>query len=99
MLGAAKYRAKRRGIPFRLAESDIKVPDRCPVLGLKLEMSYGRAADNSPSLDRLVPEKGYVKGNVVVVSNRANSIRGDATVKELRRVYLWYRRRLKRKVE
>lgn len=97
MLRDARYRAKKHGIPFTLTERDIKIPASCPVLGLKLQTNNDRAAANSPSLDRLVPERGYVNGNVVVVSNRANTIRGDATVPELRRIYLWYRKRLARK--
>lgn len=52
---------------------------------------------NSPSLDKIVPELGYVKGNIVVVSLRANQIKSDATIEELQAVAKFYNRFHKRK--
>jgi hypothetical protein len=72
-----------------LVKEDIQIPEFCPALGIKLEWNTGRRASanrTSPSLDRVKPELGYVKGNVVVVSNRANHLRNNATAEELRRV-------------
>ena len=46
--------------------------------------------DNSPTIDRIVPELGYVKGNVVVVSAKANRIKNDATITEILSVYNYY---------
>jgi hypothetical protein len=48
------------------------------------------AGDASPELDRIVPSLGYVKGNVLVVSRRANRIKTDATVEELQQVASFY---------
>lgn len=91
MVVAARQRAKKAGVPFDLTAEDIAIPDACPVLGIPLEASFGRSTPQSPSLDRVIPKLGYVKGNVLVVSNRANVIKGDASVEELGLVYLYYR--------
>lgn len=83
MLARAKARAKSRGIEFDLSLDDIYIPELCPIMNLKLEVHKGKLQKNSPSLDRIDPAKGYVKGNVWVVSSLANSIKGQATPEEL----------------
>jgi hypothetical protein len=91
MLVAARHRAKRAGVPFDLTVDDITIPARCPILGLRLSKSQtGRVQPTSPSLDRIVPERGYVRGNVVVVSSRANTLKRDATPAELRALAVYY---------
>lgn len=80
MLNAARSRAKKRGVPFSITADDISIPSHCPILSLPLVQGSG---DGSPSLDRIKPELGYVPGNVIVVSNRANRIKNDATPQEL----------------
>jgi hypothetical protein len=95
MVSDARTRATRNGLPFALRESDVHIPKRCPVLGIPLFPNARRAGPNSPSLDRLVPRLGYVAGNVIVVSQRANELRRDATVRELEKVARYYRRKLK----
>jgi hypothetical protein len=88
MLSRIKCRAKRDGIPFNLEESDISIPEFCPVLGLKLVLinqGSGYHVD-SPSLDRIDPKLGYTKGNVRVISARANLLKNDATLIEMRLV-------------
>lgn len=73
----AKYRAKRDGRDFDLTVDDLEIPETCPVLGIPM---------TSPSLDRKDNSKGYVKGNVFVISRRANILKNDATVDELEAV-------------
>ena len=90
MLSRAKIRAKTRGLAFDLVTGDIAIPEYCPVLGLKLRVADGCANDASPELDRIVPSKGYVKGNVIVVSRRANRIKNDATPEELQKIASFY---------
>jgi hypothetical protein len=90
MLTRAKMRAKERGLAFELVAGDITIPEHCPVFGLKLRVADGIADDTSPELDRIVPNKGYVKGNVIVVSRRANRIKNDATPEELQRLASFY---------
>jgi hypothetical protein len=92
MLNAARRTAKAKGLPFNLTLEDIVIPAKCPVLGINLEPQAGERAGNSPSLDRIVPALGYVKGNVVVVSWRANLIKCDATIDELERVAAYYKK-------
>lgn len=87
MITRCKSRAKKKRLPFDLTVEDFTIPDTCPVLGIPLSMQRGYKTDNSPSLDRLVPAKGYTKGNVFVISDRANRIKSDATAEELRLVY------------
>ena len=85
MLRSARHRAKKKGLDFNIELSDIVIPEYCPVLGLKLEAAGGSggAKRNSPSLDRIVPELGYIKGNVQVISNAANLLKGDSTPEEM----------------
>lgn len=84
LLSFAKCRAKKFGIPFNLTIDDIEVPVMCPVLGVVLSVEIGKRSDNAPSLDRLVPERGYIVGNIRVISWRANRLKGDATLEDLK---------------
>ena len=86
MIVSARSRAKKNGIVFDITKEDVTIPKRCPLLGLTLKVGNGKIHRASPSLDRLFPELGYVKGNVRVISYKANSIKQDATAKELKRI-------------
>jgi hypothetical protein len=85
MWSRAKYRAKQKGLDFTIEQKDITIPDVCPLLGIPLVCHRGKGSQkgNSPSLDRIDPTKGYIKGNVWVISNRANTLKNDATLQEL----------------
>jgi len=89
----ARKRAKERGLPFDLLKSDIVIPSTCPVLGIRLEPNVGKRTHhhNSPTLDRVIPEHGYVLSNVRVISHRANAIKRDASIDELERVIQYMR--------
>lgn len=82
----ARYRAKKRGIEFSIELEDIEVPENCPVFGIPLFFSEGRRTDNSYSLDRWDNAKGYVKGNVKIISWKANQYKGDMTIDEVERL-------------
>lgn len=86
--------AKKRGLTFDIEVSDIVIPDACPLLGIPLSHGVGHSHAASPSLDRIDPSKGYVKGNVWVISSRANAIKNDATPDELERIAKAVRARL-----
>lgn len=88
MIADARKRAKKKNLPFDISIEDIYVPDVCPVLGITLEIGRDDL-DTSPSLDRLDPAKGYVKGNVNVISYRANTLKNNATSEELLKVVKW----------
>lgn len=94
LLIGKKTVSKRDGIPFDLDYPFLLsiATDKCPVFGTPFVwVSYGRGYGkiDSPSLDRIIPELGYVKGNVVFISNVANTIKNNATEKELYAVADW----------
>lgn len=81
---SAKSRAKQRSEEFSIDLEDVVVPDKCPILGIPLKYNRGIKEDNSYSLDRIDSSKGYIKGNIWVISLRANRIKNDSTPQELR---------------
>lgn len=91
MWRSAKRRALSRGWDFNIEVTDIRVPSHCPVLGIPLFIGKGKPTDNSPSLDRIKPEWGYIKGNILVVSHRVNKIKSDATLSEIQAIADFYR--------
>lgn len=91
MFRNARARATEQGVPFSITVEDIYVPSHCPVLGIPLFSSHTRGGGpNSPSLDRIHPDKGYVPGNIVVVSNRVNTLKSNASLDELRDIASFY---------
>ncbi len=91
MLRSAKTRAKRAGLPFTLSLADIPaIPDRCPILDIPLVRGNGHWHDGSPTLDRIDSRMGYVPGNVLVISWRANALKRDATAQELEKLAAFY---------
>lgn len=89
LFSQAKVRAKRFGLDFDIDLEDIAIPEYCPALGIKLRTEpAGKnwGSYDSPSVDRIDPNKGYVKGNIQVISWRANSIKKNATAQELRMI-------------
>jgi len=93
MTCAARTRAKKKGLAFDIDAAYLRsiVTENCPILGVKLEWSTLRGHGsklfpNSPSLDRIVPERGYIKGNVWIISHRANTIKSNASHEELKLV-------------
>jgi hypothetical protein len=93
LMASAKHRAKLLSLPFELKTGDFVVPNFCPVLGIPLAANRGRGiSKNSPTLDRIIPELGYVPGNVVVISAKANVMKNDGTPEQLRAVADWLER-------
>ena len=91
MLHRAKKRAKIKALAFTLKMVDLGDPvEKCPVLGLTLNWDHaGLPAGDSPSLDRIDNSLGYVRGNVMIISHRANMIKCDATAEEVQAVAAW----------
>lgn len=102
-LYTVKRRAESKGLPFNLDHKYLCAiaPNKCPVFKIDLAWgygstkAYGHVADNSPSLDRIVPDRGYVKGNVAWISNKANTIKSSADEKELYAVADWLHKKRK----
>lgn len=87
----AKQRAKNAGREFDLKFSDITIPTHCPILGIPLQVHSGSSGGkaNSPSLDRIDSQKGYTRDNIQVISHRANVMKADASVAELKVFAEW----------
>lgn len=81
----AKHRANTKGIPFDITIDDIVVPDVCPVFGVPFVWGDG-INDYSPSLDKVIPKLGYVKGNIQVICTLANRIKSNATAEQVEKV-------------
>ena len=62
------------------------IPEYCPVFGFKIEIGHSKTYPNTPSLDRIIPDLGYVKSNIWVISHRANKIKNDASIKDLEKL-------------
>lgn len=85
----ANRRAKEKGVPFNVTISYLRgiATDECPIFKTKLDWGYsglgkGKAKPNGPQLDRIIPELGYVEGNVAFISHRANRIKDNGTMEE-----------------
>lgn len=81
----ARKRAKSKGMECTITVDDFVIPEYCPLLGIKIESAKGQGntLPCSPSLDRIDPTKGYIPGNVRVISYKANTMKNDATAAEL----------------
>ena len=102
MRRGAQDRARVNKLPFDLTVQDLRdiITDSCPILGIKFELNkngqkWGKGKnknswENSPSLDRIVPDKGYTKDNIIIVSLMANSIKNQATPDQIQKVATFY---------
>lgn len=73
--------------PCTLTEDDVRIPETDPVLGIPLFIGVDRHNQGmSPSIDRLIPEEGYVPSNCRIISHRANQIKNNAEPWELLKV-------------
>lgn len=86
----AKFRAKKANNydhEWTVEFGDLDFPSHCPLLGIELDYFAERTQENSVSFDRVDSSKGYIKGNVVVCSWRANRIKNDGTAEEHKKIY------------
>lgn len=82
-----KIRAAAKELPFNITVEDIVIPDVCPVLGIPVfHQERRKLSDNSPSVDKIIPALGYVRGNIRVISLRANMLKRNGTASELIKV-------------
>lgn len=104
----ARQRARKRGVEFSISPSDIRIPSLCPLLGIPIVVSTTqrntKAArrdkswqrylynENRATVDRIDSQKGYTPDNIWVISDKANRIKTDAALKELKTVaFNWER--------
>jgi hypothetical protein len=94
---SVRNRAKKEGIRFELKPEDIIVPTNCPALGIPLRIGQrGGFTSDCASVDRIIGGLGYVPGNIVIISVKANVIKRDATPDELEKVAAYARRETER---
>ena len=92
MLYSARGRARKRGLPCTITLIDIVIPAICPVLKIPIKFVPGEHSDATPSLDMIDIRLGYIPGNVQVISGRANRIKSDCSVTEMRLMANAFRR-------
>jgi len=87
-LSKKKSEAVRRGVEFTITWSDLDWPSHCPIFGCELNYFSDATCDRlkAPSIDRIDSSKGYVPGNVAVISYRANRIKNDGTADDHRKI-------------
>ena len=85
MYQRAKSRAKEKNVEFNITKDDIVIPDVCPILNIPIIYHSGKPGGkmNSPALDRVDNNKGYIKGNIMVISHLANMMKSCATDEHL----------------
>lgn len=81
----ARKRARRLGVTFALPENAIVIPDICPALGGPIRAGGTTRSPQSPSLDRIRPDQGYVPGNIRVLSDHANRLKGNLSLGDIER--------------
>lgn len=88
LLNAARARARKYGYEFDLTLDDIIMPKYCPLLGIEMFVTESRKGKkhSSFSLDRIDSSKGYIKGNVWVISMMANSMKSDSNYEDFKKM-------------
>lgn len=96
MIYGARKRTRRDGGEFGITADDFEPVTHCPLSGIALNFcnrTKGPAKD-SPTIDRIDPSKGYVPGNVWVISHYANRIKSDATLEDLEMIVANLRKKI-----
>lgn len=88
IIRGVKSSAKRRGIEFNLHPEDFEIVENCPIFGevLSYKNFFGKSDSNSDffaTMDRKDPSKGYVPGNVWIISRLANNMKSSASPDQL----------------
>ena len=103
---ALRVNAKKKNVPFEISKEYLaklfeEAPNKCPILGIELKVNdyspgakdnKGDFRNNSYSVDRIVPELGYVEGNLIIVSDLANRIKNNATPDQIIQVGKFYKK-------
>jgi hypothetical protein len=88
----AKRRAKINGVEFSITVDDVYLPEFCPVLGIRLVFGTSKIRDTSPTIDRVDNSKGYIPGNVKIISWRANTLKNCGSAEEHEAIAAYIRR-------
>ena len=96
MLSNSKIRAKAKKLPHNITSDDIREvwpkDNICPVLKKPFEMGFksGKTKSMASSLDKIIPSKGYTKGNIGVISDIVNRLKSDASLEDLKKIINFY---------
>lgn len=94
-LAHARKRAKEQNVPFDLTLDDVykAIPNKgiCPILNVPMEYN----TRYTMTIDKIIPELGYTKGNFQIISLKANQMKNDATSAELLQFSNYIQRNLK----
>jgi len=88
----AKKRAEKKGVPFEITRQYIEsiLTNECPVFGTPFTfVGNGGIKPESPALDRIIPSKGYIEGNIQIISVKANNIKSAYNSKDIFKVAEW----------
>jgi len=83
LVRTTRMTAKRRGIEHTITKEDLTQPEFCPLTGIKIDWSVSGRHMANPSVDRIDPNKGYIPGNIEVMSCLGNSMKNNATPEQL----------------
>lgn len=89
LFNGAKARSKNIGRDFDIDVEDIVIPESCPILGIPLDTSD---RNHAPSLDRKDNDRGYVKGNVFIISKKANRLKSDGSIEDFQKIIKYMRK-------
>ena len=78
-----KDRAIKKNYEFNIEESDVIIPEFCPILEIPIFIGTRKSYNNSPTIDRIDNSKGYIKGNIKIISMLANTMKNSATNEQL----------------
>jgi hypothetical protein len=100
MLTSAKNRAKKKNIPFNIDKEYLNSiypkDNKCPVLDVPFQLGnlseIKKTKDYAPSLDRIIPEKGYIKNNLVIVSSISNRVKNNVSIETLEKILNFYKK-------
>ena len=87
LLASAKKRAKRKQLELNIDENYLKsiwpLDNKCSILGTKFVVGDGYMSPCSATIDRIDNNKGYIKGNIRIISAKVNSVKNNCTLEEL----------------
>lgn len=95
LLRSTKSNATTHGIEHTLLLEDIQIPSYCPVFGLPITLNGDRRT--GASVDRVDASKGYVQGNIRVISMEANRLKSNGTIEQFEQILEYMRNNLPEK--
>ena len=85
----ARSNAKDKNLECTISKEDfiLPLPTHCPILGIPIQFNKDERKENSISIDRVDNSKGYVPGNIAIISSKANSNKGNLSIEDIKRLY------------